>query len=148
MKLPVECPTDFVSVNENKVRLIALQVFGGSALLLATGWFVLGAVLVADFFLRSFHLQKWSPLGKAADGLIAVFNIGIKPTDQAPKRFAARIGLAFASLIFLAGIAQAEWVAFSLTTVLLVFSFLESVFGFCAGCCVYVLGKKATLIKS
>ncbi len=144
MKLQPDCPVDFIAIDENKVRLIALQVFVLSALMLSIGGLVPGSVLVIDFFLRSFHLQKWSPLGLVAGGVIRALHIKAKPADQAPKRFAARIGFGFSLAVVLAVALEATTVANATALVLLAFSFFESAFGLCAGCYVYMIGKTLT----
>jgi hypothetical protein len=141
MKLQPECPVDFVSINENKVRIVAAQVFLLSALFLVTGWAAIPALLCYDFLMRSFNLGKWSLLGNAAEVAVKTLSIPAKPTDQAPKRFAARIGLAFSSLMLLCSIFQWSTTAVSLAFTLVVFALLESAVGFCAGCYVYSIGR-------
>ncbi len=129
------CPTDGVQINETKVRLVAGLVLLVTALYLITGWLALPLLLAADFGLRGFDLGKYSPLGNLADQLVKLGRLPYKGTDQAPKRFAARIGLAFGlliSILQLLGISSLIPAA-----VLAVFATLESVIGFCAGCLVY-----------
>lgn len=142
MNLQPECPVDFVPINENKVRMVAAQVFLLSALFLATGWVAIPALLSYDFLMRSFNLGKWSLLVNAAEVVIKKFSLPTKPTDQAPKRFAARIGLAFSCLMLLCSILQWPNMAWSLAFTLVVFAFLESAIGFCAGCYVYSVMRK------
>jgi hypothetical protein len=145
MKLQTECPVDFVPINENKVRMVAAQVFLLSALFLVTGWAAVPALLCYDFLMRAFNLGKWSLLANVAEVAVKTFSIPAKPTDQAPKRFAARIGLAFSSLMLLCSIFQWSTTAVSLAFALVVFALLESAIGFCAGCYVYSIGKRFTL---
>lgn len=129
----VVCPTDGVPINENKVRTVAFLVLLTALLYLTTGWPVLPVLLAVDFGLRSFNAGKYSPFGIAADGLVKQFRLPYKATDQAPKRFAARIGLAFSLAIaltqFLGGV-----LPFVLAGILAGFAGLESLAGFCAGC--------------
>jgi hypothetical protein len=102
---------------------------------LITNWLFLPVLLLIDFALRSAEAGKYSPSGNVADGILSVITLPNKPTDQAPKRFAARIGLGFSVLIIglhLLGISTLIPVI-----TLAVFATLESLAGFCAGCYVY-----------
>lgn len=129
------CPTDGVQINETKVRLVAGLVLLTAVTYLLTNWIVLPLLLVADFGLRSFDKGQYSLLAKLADGLIKLGKLPYKGTDQAPKRFAARIGLVVVITIaslHLAGVSTIIPVA-----MLTVFAALESLAGFCAGCYAY-----------
>lgn len=137
MKSEINCPIDLVSVNENRVRLVALLVLSLGILYLITGYLGIIVFLVADFLLRSFNLGKFSPLFIIAGSLIKLLGIGTKPTDQAPKRFAARMGLAFTCVILLFNFLQFNVIVILLGLALCLFAFLESVLGICVGCYVY-----------
>jgi hypothetical protein len=136
-----DCPVDFVPINENKVRLIALQVCVSASIFLISGFWPVLILLLIDFLTRSFDLQKLSLLGKNAALLIRVLSIGNKSVDQAPKRFAARIGLMLVALTLTFNFIYFQ-VAQVLAGMLVLFSFLESAFVFCAGCLVYSYWKK------
>jgi len=135
----VSCPADFVQMNENKARLIASQVFLITLFIALFSSWMVSALLAIDFLLRAFNLNRYSILAKSADLLITLFGIGSKPVDQAPKRFAARIGLTLSVGITVLYIINYPIIATSLSGVLIFFSFLESVFAFCAGCHLYTL---------
>jgi Domain of unknown function (DUF4395) len=72
------------------------------------------------------------------DSLGFVFN----SIDQEPKRFAARIGLIFSAAICTTYFLGYPTAVTALITVLIIFSFLESFFAFCAGCHAYTIWKK------
>lgn len=142
MAISVNCPVDFIAINENKVRVTGLMV-----LLLSVGYMVIEtpyipAFLVVDFYLRAFHQGKYSPLNWVSTRVEKMGWIAVKWTDRAPKRFAARIGFLLTDLIFIAAIVELHAAAYWLAGVLILFSFLESFFGFCAGCYVYSLYNK------
>jgi len=147
MKEAPDCPVDFVSVNENKTRVVALFVLLIVIVYLLTGYLYLIAFLALDFLLRVSRFAKFSPPGILADVVISVFNISNKPTDRAPKRFAAGTGLAFSLLIIASALLHLDLVAIILTIVLAFFALLESAAGFCAGCYVYAFLKSAGLIS-
>jgi hypothetical protein len=137
MKSDIDCPVDLVSVNENQVRLVALLVLGMGLVYLYSSWWGIIVFLVIDFFLRSFKLNKFSTLAILAGRLVKLFQIGYKSTDQAPKRFAARMGLTFTTVILIC-----HFLAFNIAVIILVlalclFAFLESILGICVGCYVY-----------
>jgi len=137
MATELECPVDFISVNENKVRLTALNVFLLTALfILLPNWIII-TFLTVDFFCRVFNLGKYSLLNIISEKEVQLFAVAIKPIDQAPKRFAAKIGLIFCAAILLCTVLNYGTSAVVLASVMLVFAFLESFLGICAGCYVY-----------
>lgn len=91
----VQCPVDFVLINENKARLTALLVLILGAVFLITGLYVIILFLILDFFLRANNWGKYSLLAILSDAVIKQLSIKNKPTDRAPKRFAAGVGLVF-----------------------------------------------------
>ena len=129
------CPTDGVQINETEMRLVAGLVLFTALTYGLTGWTLLPLLLTVDFGLRSFDLGQYSPFGNVAGYLVKTFRLPYQGTDQAPKRFAARIGLAFGVLI--TGLHLTGISALIPTAVLALFAALESLLGFCAGCYVY-----------
>ena len=138
----IQCPVDFVSMNENKARLTALFVLILGTVFLITGlWFIM-AFLVIDFLLRVNNLGKYSLLAILSDVVIKQLKIKNKPTDRAPKRFAAGVGLVFTLGILIFTLLHLDTATLLATLVLLLFAFLESFVGFCAGCYVYSMLQK------
>ena len=148
MKETLNCPVDGVSVNENKVRIIAFFVLVIVVIFLLTGYLPLLIFLVYDFLVRTFNLGKYSLLALVADGAIGLLAIKAKPTGRAPKQFAAATGAVFVTLTLSAVLCGWPVLAASLGGVLVVFAFLEAFIGFCAGCYVYSLLQKLKLIAS
>lgn len=141
-RINIECPVDFVTVNETQVRTTAFLVLltAVAGLLLSNA--LVFILLAADFSLRAFNLAKYSPLALLAGRIVKLLSLPVKPIDQAPKRFAAKIGLGFAAAIAILYFTGYSTAAAVLAVVLLLFAFLESVFGFCAGCHAYTLYRK------
>lgn len=137
----MECPVDFVSINENKVRVIAFFVLVLAIVYLFTGLWLIIAFLASDFLLRTFNLGRFSLLAFISDALCKQLKIKNKPVDRAPKRFAAAMGLVFTTGILLLGFLPFAILCNILTAMLCVFAALESLVGFCAGCYVYAAGK-------
>lgn len=131
------CPVDGVQINENKVRTVAFLVLLTTVAYLVTGIIWLVVLLVIDFGLRSTNAGRYSPLGNVADWAVRQVKLPYKGTEQAPKRFAARIGLAFALIITIVQGLGLDPIL--LAGVLALFAGLESLVGFCAGCYVYTL---------
>lgn len=147
-RINIECPVDFVTVNETQVRVTAFLV-----LLIAVAGFLLNNALVfvllaADFSLRAFNLAKYSPLALLASRIVKLLSLPVKPIDQAPKRFAAKIGLGFAAAIAVLYFTGLTTAAIVMAGVLVFFALLESVFGFCAGCHAYTIYRKLFLKKA
>ncbi|MHB8208806.1 DUF4395 domain-containing protein [Mucilaginibacter sp.] len=137
----MDCPVDFIKINENKARLIAFFVLVLTLVYLKTGFWLIMAFLLVDFLLRAANLGKYSLLGFISDAVIKQLKIKPKPVDRAPKRFAAMVGVLFTAAILGSFIFQLHTLAFSLAAVLFFFAFLESIFAFCAGCHAYSAGK-------
>jgi hypothetical protein len=145
----VQCPVDFVPMNENKARFTAFFVLLLGAIFLFTNWWVIMAFLVIDFFLRANNLGKYSLLAIISDLVINQFKIKNKPTDRAPKRFAAGVGLVFTAGILVLTLLNLTTVVLIVTSLLILFAFLESFVGFCAGCYVYsMLNKLSNSLKT
>jgi hypothetical protein len=144
----LECPVNFKPINENKVRLTAAFIFILSLAYFIYPHWIISLLLVIDFCLRSFRLGQYSFLGRAADKIINTFSISSKPIDSGVKEFAARIGFIIADLLFIVSVLNIHPVDYYLVSLLLVFSFLESVFNFCAGCHVYTFYKKFTTVSN
>jgi hypothetical protein len=142
-----ECPVDFITVNENRVRLTALWV-----LLLVIASFLINALpififLTIDFFLRAFNFGKFSPLNILSGAVVKQFKIPNKPIDQAPKRFAAGIGFVLSVLVAILLLTGFTKASFILAIVFASFAFLESFLSFCAGCYVYTILLRLKIIK-
>ena len=137
MENDIQCPVDLVLINENKARLTALFLLILGAIFLVTGLWIIIAFLVIDFFLRVNNWGKYSLLAILSDAVIRQLKINNKPTDRAPKKFAAGVGLVFTIGILILALLQLSTATIIVTAVLLLFAFLESFVGFCAGCYVY-----------
>lgn len=124
-----------VQINERKVRLIAFMVFVLALYYLISNAVFVPIFLVVDFLLRSFGLGKFSLLALFSDQIIRLLQFSYKPVFYPPKRFATRIGLVFSLLILTFHLF--DCLPFLPAYVLAFFAFLESFFGFCAGCYIY-----------
>src|SRR5580692_6033701 len=97
----VECPVDFVPVNENITRLNAAETLLLAVIWLFTNTPVIPAVLAMDFLLRAANYGRFSPLNVFSGLLVKIFSIPVKPVDRAPKRFAAGVGFVFSLAILI-----------------------------------------------
>jgi len=127
-----------LKVSNTVVRIVAAEVFVVAllALLLRSPWITLALAL--DFSIRALVTPLASPLRLV--GSYAVLPL-IRARDAlvffSPKRFAAMLGLSLTAVAFIALAASAYAVAAVALGILLLFSFLEAAFGFCAGCKIY-----------
>jgi hypothetical protein len=143
----LDCPVDFVTINENRARLVAFFILLLSATCFLTANWIIAAFLLIDFGTRVFNLYKYSLLAIVAGLLIKLFNIKNKLVDRAPKRFAALIGLIFSTAILATLLLDFIMTAKILLDILMIFAALESLAGFCAGCHVYTWLKRFRLIN-
>ncbi len=138
----ISCPVDHVPISENRVRITAFLVFLTALAFLFTSSWPLALLLALDFFLRGFGYAIYSPLFILSGWLGKRIVISVKVVDRAPKLFAARLGFIFSDCLLIAAACGVKPMAYGLVSLLLVFSFLESVFGFCAGCVFYSVLKR------
>ncbi|WP_316832178.1 DUF4395 domain-containing protein [Pedobacter aquatilis] len=137
--MELSCPISAERVNENVVRVVALIVAAIAITCVFTEnyWAIL--FLIFDFGLRAFTSGKWSILRSFSFKLNIAFNLPIKMTDLAPKKFAATMGFAFCLLITATFLFNFLTASLVLTSVMIVFALLESLMGICVGCYVYTL---------
>jgi hypothetical protein len=115
------------------------------SVVLLTSSGVLLAVQAVVFALGAFAGLRYAPYGVVFRTLVAP-RLG-SPTefeDAAPPRFAQGVGFAFTlvgTVGFLAGVPALGLAA---TALALVAAFLQAAFGFCLGCQMYLLMKRAT----
>ena len=148
MAQQVECPVDFVSINENKVRITAGLVLVLSSVFLVFNHWSIALFLVIDFFTRALMNPKFSILNIVSETLVKTFGVKHKPTDRGAKRFAALIGFVISEIILFSTFFDIAIVAQAAAGVIIFFAFLESVFSFCAGCYVYTFLKNVSFFKA
>ena len=138
----ITCPVSAQRVNENVVRVVALQVLLLAVLGIYSFNFYISIFLAADFAIRTFTSGKWSILRFVALQINA--GMKIKPTfvDAAPKKFAAGVGILFSVLIATFQYFHYPLLAYSVGGILVICAFLEGVIGYCVGCTVYTLVVK------
>jgi hypothetical protein len=136
-KQGLSCPVDFVTVDENRVRFVAFFVLLAVLLYCITGNPVIIAVLLADFILRAFNFNAYSPLAFVSGAVVKQIGLKNKPVDRAPKRFAAFMGVFFLASILLLAISGLPVTSKIVSALVVIFAALESFLGFCAGCYIY-----------
>ena len=138
-RVGVSCPVNGTRINEHVVRLIAAQVI----ILGATAWWfeqpLITLFLLIDFGFRAFDGARFSLLRQLAFGLTLLFKLTPKPTDAAPKQFAALLGLLVIATFLFSQLIDLPITALIIVSLLIVFATLESVFSFCVGCVMYQL---------
>ena len=93
--------------------------------------------LAVDFLIRTTNNSRYSPIANLSVAIVKYTKIENSYVNAGPKLFATRVGLIFSSLIFIASLLNANLLTLSLTSILVFFSFLEAVFGFCVACKLY-----------
>ncbi|WP_435298771.1 DUF4395 domain-containing protein [Timonella sp. A28] len=135
-------------VNEKAARVVAAGVVAMVAVTLITQWPVLLFIVTLGFIGRCLAGPRLSPLGWAAQKLIAP-RLGMpRFVPGPPKRFAQGIGAVLtsaASVLYLAGHEPAAWIAL---TLILIAASLEAFAGFCLGCWIFAHLQKWGLIPA
>ena len=135
--MEVSCPVSADRVNENVIRIIAaFAVLIAIYSVLYLNFYAI-IFLTLDFATRAFTSGKFSLLKFLALKIANGLSIANKPTDLAPKKFAATLGFVFCTVIGVCYLFNLLYAAIALTIVLITFAILESVFAICVGCYVY-----------
>ncbi len=144
MAINFSCPISGRQRDNTTVRVVAGFVFIISALTLGVAALsstrtaaMITGILTLDFVVRSFIKPKYSPLATLARGIVSGLNFPKKMVDNAPKVFAARVGVVFsllATILYAGGQLYAGSIVLG---ILLLCSGLESFISFCLGCFVY-----------
>lgn len=123
---------------------VTLVIFA-AALLTAPGTaaVVLIAVQTAFFAIGALRGVQYTPTAY-------VFRTLIRPRlaapdhleDPAPPRFAQTVGLVFSTVALVGFVTGADVLGFVFAAFAVAAAFLNSVFGFCLGCEMYLLGKR------
>lgn len=131
------CPISAQRIDSNIVRIISFQVVIFVLMLLYTQAVPFALILLYDFLVRAIRKPSWSPFAQIAKW--SAKGLGLKPnySNEAPKRFALYLGLAFASLLVLLYAAGWSKIATAVALILLFCALLETLFDFCIGCKLY-----------
>lgn len=131
------CPVSDKKINESVAR-----INGGFTIFLLLVSVLLHSVvpivfLAIDFFLRSSQLSNYSPIAITSKKIVRYFGLTVNIINAGPKIFAARIGFFFSVLIIISFIFNIGLAVAGLTSILILFSGLESIFGYCVACEIY-----------
>lgn len=125
-------------VNEKAARVVAAVVLVAVLVILATGAYWLLIPLTYGFWARVLTGPTLSPLGWAAQNLIAPRLGDKKPVPGPPKRFAQGMGAVMATAaLVLALILGDDTAADVVLGLFVVAAGLESIFAICLGCQVF-----------
>ena len=134
-------------VNEKASRVVAGVVLLLAIVILASGIYWLLIPLAYGFWARVLTGPTLSPLGWAAQNLVAPRLGARKPVPGPPKRFAQGIGAVFSTAALVFGLILGQHaVADGLLAVLVIAAGLESIFAICVGCHVFAFLMRAGLI--
>src|SRR5690242_18632217 len=119
-------------VNEKAARVVAGVVLATSVVILVTGAYWLLIPLAYGFWARVLTGPTLSPLGWAAQNVIAPALGPKKPVPGPPKRFAQGMGVVFSTTaLVLALVLGDDTAADAVLALLVVAAGLESIFGYC-----------------
>lgn len=128
--------TNTLYLEENTVRIVALQVVLAVITILLTGKYYFALLLTADFAIRAFTSLP-SLLGSISRYIVTQLKLEPVRIFAAPKKFAAAVGTVFSLAVFLLFYFNLNTYAYIAGGVLAFFAFLEGAFKICVGCYVY-----------
>ncbi len=133
------CPVSKERVDENRVRVTALEVVAVMGAYFVTQNALFPALLAVDFFIRAFTRLPYSPLSWLSHNIVKM--VGTNPVliDKAPKVFAARIGFLLTLIITVASLLNLALLSYIVGATLVLFAFLECGLNFCMGCWIYTV---------
>ena len=136
-------------VNEKAARTVAAAVLVLTALTLLSGSYWLTIPLAYGFWARVLTGPTLSPLGWAAQNLIAPRLGPKKPVPGPPKRFAQGMGAVMATAALVLGLILGDDTAADVVLGLFVIAAgLESIFAVCLGCQVFSLLMRVGLVPA
>lgn len=130
------CPVSGTKMDERVARVIAAQVVVIISLSLIYPLIPL-VILLLDFTLRAFFAGRGSAFRWIACQIVSFLPGTPKPTDVAPKRFAALLGFLFSALILSLHLLNLHAIAYTLSLLLLGLATLEATIALCVGCIIY-----------
>lgn len=142
-------PTDDIRIDPRGYRFGALVTFAIALAALILGSGPAGVILMAVLTAMFLPGATVGPQVTVQSFLFRTFirpRIG-PPTETEsfrPPRFAQQMGLVMAGAALILGLAHVAVGFFVFAGLVTVASFLNGVFGFCAGCEIYLLFKRAT----
>jgi hypothetical protein len=131
------CPITDKRINERVARINALiTVLLVASFIIFKFWGSL-VFLAIDFILRGFFDSKCSLICITSKWIVSRFNIGGKIMNAGPKIFAAQVGMILSIIALALFFSGFQISGLIVASILGLFSFLESAFGFCVACKLY-----------
>ncbi len=131
------CPIVEKKINEKTARVNAFFTFllTGIALIFSLEWLFL--IIAIDFGMRAFFNERYSLLSQLSRMILSFIQSSPVYINAGPKIFAARVGLAMTVMTGL--MVFFGWYTGGIIVggLLILFSILESVFGYCVACKLY-----------
>ncbi len=136
------CPVTLRSVDQTTIRLTAGQIALWLIGFLITHSWLIPAFLTLDFTARLARKPRLSLIHTLSRLIQTSLALAPDPADEAPKRFAATLGLLFSVAVTLLTLFSLTWIAVAVAVVFASCAVVESVFGYCVGCAVYQIIQK------
>lgn len=132
----VVCPVSTKQIDSHASRLTALICAAGLAIYIVIGFLPLIVAVALDYLMRAAGLARLSPVRALAAASLSAANVQPKPTGEAPKLFASRVGLLFAAAAMVLAVADSP-AAVVPAAILCLFAVLDGALDFCVGCLTY-----------
>lgn len=136
----IVCPISIEKIDGNVSRLTVFLNVILMGFFLYTKSLVFIGIVTIDYLIRAVWKIEYSPLRYIAFLLASALKFQKKPISLAQKIFASRLGVicAFTALVLqLLGYTTG---ALIVAAILMLLSFMDSVFNFCVGCIIYQYG--------
>ena len=131
------CPISADLVNAKLTRIYAIVTFLAISIFLFTSFKAIIFFSTTDFIIRIFFGVKYSPICFLIRNGLKLTKVETHMVNAGPKKFAAKIGLIFTSLMSLGVLLNLPL----FTTIVAGITFIavgsEAIFGFCVACFLY-----------
>lgn len=128
------CPISYDLVNSRLTRAYSIITFAAIIVYVFTPFKEIIYISAIDFIIRVFFGVKYSIICASIKFTLKFGNFEPQMVNAGPKKFAAKIGLLFTTLMSLAHILNFENFSLSLGVISLIAVGAEAVFGYCVAC--------------
>lgn len=133
-------------IDKNQTRIHAALVCLVMIIYMLSGSLMPIYMLIYDFIARIYMTSLLSPLYHLSKGIVNLFKLEQKFTDESAKEFASHIGLTMLFIALFAELLNQTFLALTLITCLSIWKIVEATKDICFACKFYELLKRKNIM--